>query len=66
MDKDRLASDAEALDDFNRGIVDEFRANDGKVGGLPGGTLLLLRTTGAKSGKPRLTPLAYLPIEGGC
>ena len=64
MDKDKLASDTEALDDFNRGIVEEFRANAGKVGGVPGGTVLLLHTTGAKSGKPRLSPLAYLPIDG--
>jgi hypothetical protein len=56
IDKDKLASDTEALDDFNRGIVEEFRANDGKVSGVPGGTLLLLHTTGAKSGNPRLSP----------
>jgi F420H(2)-dependent quinone reductase len=31
-DKDKLASDTAALDGFNRGIVDEFRVNDGKVG----------------------------------
>ena len=49
------------LNDFNAAIVDEFRANGGKVGGpFEGGTLLLLHTTGAKSGKPRLSPLAYL------
>jgi deazaflavin-dependent oxidoreductase (nitroreductase family) len=63
-DRDKLASDTEALADFNRGIVEEFRANDGKVGGVPGGGALLLHTTGAKSGKPRLSPLAYLPIDG--
>jgi deazaflavin-dependent oxidoreductase (nitroreductase family) len=50
---------------FNANIVDEFRANGGKVGGpFEGGTLLLLTTTGAKSGEPRLAPLAYLTIEG--
>ena len=53
------------LNDFNAAIVDEFRANEGKVGGpFEGGTLLLLHTTGAKSGKPRLSPLAYLTIDG--
>ena len=53
------------LNDFNAAIVDEFRANGGKVGGpFEGGTLLLLHTTGAKSGKPRLSPLAYLTIDG--
>lgn len=54
-----------ALNDFNKAIVDEFRANGGKVGGpFEGGTLLLLHTTGAKSGTPRLSPLAYLTIDG--
>ena len=64
IDRGKLASNTEALDGFNRGIVEEFRANDGKVGGLPGGELLLLHTTGAKSGKPRLSPLAYLAVDG--
>ena len=53
------------LNDFNAAIVEEFRANSGKVGGpFEGGTLLLLHTTGAKSGQPRLSPLAYLTIDG--
>ena len=50
---------------FNKNIVDEFRANGGKVGGqFEGGDLLLLTTTGAKSGQPRLAPLAYFTIDG--
>jgi deazaflavin-dependent oxidoreductase (nitroreductase family) len=64
INKDKLASDAEALDGFNRDIVEQFRANDGTVEGLPGGTVLLLHTTGAKSGNPRLSPLAYFSIDG--
>ena len=65
IDKDKLVSDTEVLGDFNRGVVEEFRANDGKVGGpFQGGTLLLLHTTGAKSGAPRLSPLAYLDVDG--
>ena len=57
--------DAETMKAFNTSIVDEFRANGG-VGGGPfeGATLLLLTTTGAKSGQPRLAPLAYLTIDG--
>ncbi len=52
------------LHSFNAAIVEEFRANGGKVGGpFEGGTLLLLHTTGAKSGAPRLSPLAYLTID---
>ena len=64
LDRDNLVADTAALDDFNRNIVDEFRANGGVVGGpFEGGTLLLLHTTGAKSGKARLSPLAYLTVD---
>ena len=57
--------DGSALADFNQAIIDEFRANDGVVGGpFEGATLLLLHTTGAKSGQPRVSPLAYLTIDG--
>ena len=45
---------------FNRQIIEEFRANDGKVGGpFAGVPLLLLTTMGAKSGQQRINPLAY-------
>lgn len=55
---------ADGLRDFNSRIVTEFRANAGKVGPpFEGATLLLLTTTGAKSGQPRLAPLAYLQID---
>ncbi|MDT5336478.1 MAG: hypothetical protein QOD90_1983 [Mycobacterium sp.] len=65
INRSELVADANALDEFNRGIVEEFRANGGKVGGpFEGGTLLLLHTTGAKSGKRRLSPLAYLTVDG--
>ena len=46
--------------DFNETIIEEFRTNGGKVGGMfEGRDLLLLHTTGAKSGRPRVNPLAY-------
>lgn len=64
IDKAKLVADTAALDEFNRGIVEEFRANAGKVKAFEGGTLLLLHTTGAKSGEPRLSPLASLDIDG--
>lgn len=49
------------MSDFNKQIIEEFRANDGKVGGhFEGATLLLLETTGAKSGLPRVNPVMYL------
>jgi deazaflavin-dependent oxidoreductase (nitroreductase family) len=48
------------FDEWNRKIIEEFHANGGKVGGqFAGGSLLLLTTTGAKSGKRRVNPLAY-------
>jgi deazaflavin-dependent oxidoreductase (nitroreductase family) len=49
------------LNDWNRQIIEEFRTNGGKVGGsFEGNTLLLLTTTGAKSGQPRIRALTYL------
>jgi deazaflavin-dependent oxidoreductase (nitroreductase family) len=49
------------VNDFNRDLIDEFRANDGKVTGVfEGSPLLLLTTTGAKSGRTHTTPLVYL------
>ncbi|WP_405147171.1 nitroreductase/quinone reductase family protein [Sphaerisporangium sp. NBC_01403] len=51
--------------DFNQQIIQEFRANRGKVGGpFEGARLLLLTTTGARTGVRHVTPLACLP-DGG-
>lgn len=48
------------MNDFNKQIVEEFRANEGKVGGMfEGKNVLLLTTIGAKSGAERLSPLVY-------
>ncbi len=45
--------------ELNRSVIDEFRANAGKVGGqMANMPLLLLGTTGARSGQPRTNPLA--------
>jgi deazaflavin-dependent oxidoreductase (nitroreductase family) len=45
----------------NKAIIEEFRANGGKVGGaFAGRTLLLLHTVGAKSGESRINPVAYV------
>src|SRR2546422_4251869 len=49
------------MNDYNRRLIEEFRANGGKVGGMWEGTpLLLLTTTGAKSGERRTTPMGYM------
>jgi deazaflavin-dependent oxidoreductase (nitroreductase family) len=57
--------DADTLKAFNKDIADEFRANAGRVGGpFEGNELLLLTTTGAKSGEPRVSPLSCKRIDG--
>ena len=49
------------MSDFNRGVIEEFRANHGKVGGgFAGASMVLLTTTGAKSGQKRVNPLVGL------
>jgi deazaflavin-dependent oxidoreductase (nitroreductase family) len=46
--------------DWNQQVIDEFRANDGRVGGrFEGRTLLLLHHRGAKTGTERINPVAY-------
>jgi deazaflavin-dependent oxidoreductase (nitroreductase family) len=49
--------------DFNKAIIEEFRANGGKLGGnFEGAPMLLLHTTGAKSGKERVNPMMYRDV----
>lgn len=51
--------------DFNERNIEEFRRNGGKVGGqFEGFPLLLLTSTGAKSGAPRVNPVAHFDIDG--
>jgi deazaflavin-dependent oxidoreductase (nitroreductase family) len=51
--------------DLNARIIEEFRAHHGQVGGgFAGAPLLLLHTVGARSGKPRVNPMMYLPDQG--
>jgi len=50
--------------DWNSRIIEEFRTNQGKVGGpFQGATLLLLHHRGAKSGTERVNPLAYQSVD---
>jgi len=54
-----------ALQDWNASIIAEFRANEGRVGGpFEGAPVLLLHTTGAKSGAERVNPMMYLEEDG--
>lgn len=51
------------MTDWNAAIIDEFRQNDGKVGGMfAGAPLLLLHSTGAKSGFERVNPMMYQAV----
>jgi deazaflavin-dependent oxidoreductase (nitroreductase family) len=61
MAEDALSSER----DFNQRNIDEFRRNGGKVGGqFEGFPLLLLTSTGARSGAQRTNPVAYFDIDG--
>ncbi|MGW1177676.1 nitroreductase/quinone reductase family protein [Kitasatospora sp. NPDC002543] len=54
-----------SFESFNLTVIEEFRANGGRVGGpFEGGDLLLLTTTGARSGRPHTVPLGYVRAEG--
>lgn len=51
------------MSDWNTRIIEEFRANEGRVGGpFEGAPMLLLHSIGAKSGKERVTPLMHQPV----
>ncbi len=50
--------------DWNAQIIEEFRSNDGKVGGpFEGAPLLLLHSTGARSGQERVNPMMYQAVD---
>jgi deazaflavin-dependent oxidoreductase (nitroreductase family) len=52
------------VSDFNQGVIDEFRANSGEVGGpFAGLPLVLVHHTGAKTGKEYVNPLAYQRLD---
>jgi len=54
------------MSDWNQGIIEEFRANSGKVGGMfEGAPLLLLHHVGARTGTERVNPLMYQAVDGG-
>jgi deazaflavin-dependent oxidoreductase (nitroreductase family) len=53
---------AASADDWNRGVIEEFRANGDRVAQFEGRPLLLLHHTGAKTGTERVNPLVFLPV----
>jgi deazaflavin-dependent oxidoreductase (nitroreductase family) len=51
------------MSDWNTRVIEEFRANAGKVGGnFEGAPMLILHTTGAKTGRERVNPLVYQAV----
>jgi len=53
------------MHDWNRKIIEEFRTNAGRVGGqFEGAPILLLHTTGARTGEERVNPMMYLDSDG--
>jgi deazaflavin-dependent oxidoreductase (nitroreductase family) len=62
-EEDRMAVDGQ---DWNQRVIEEFRANQGKVGGpLAGAPLLLLHHRGARTGIERVNPVSYQKVKGG-
>ena len=53
------------MPDWNSGIIEEFRANEGRVASFAHQPLLLLHHRGAKSGTERVNPLAYQKLDNG-
>lgn len=54
------------MSDFNQKIIEEFRANEGRVGGpFEGGPIILVHSRGRTSGREYINPLMYLPDESG-
>ena len=55
-------SESSGPNDWNQKIIEEFRANEGKVGGyFEGAHMVLIHHIGARSGKERVNPVTYLP-----
>ncbi len=54
------------VNDWNSKIIEEFRANGGRVGGpFAGAPILLLHTIGRKTGRERVNPMMYRKVDGG-
>jgi len=61
-----MSSPIDELHEWNRKMVEEFRANGGKPGGpFAGSPLLLLHTIGVRSGRERINPLMYQDLGDG-
>jgi deazaflavin-dependent oxidoreductase (nitroreductase family) len=62
---EEMMANSALTSDFNSKIVEEFRANEGRVGGsLAGTTIILIHHIGARSGLERVSPLGCFPLGG--
>lgn len=65
MSENEQTQEAPDYNAFNRQVIEEFRTNEGKVGGMfAGAPMMLLTTTGAKSGQTRVSPMVYTTDNG--
>jgi deazaflavin-dependent oxidoreductase (nitroreductase family) len=65
IESSRIGAGVAEASDWNSKIIKEFRENEGKVGGpFQDRPLLLLHTTGARTGQPRVNPVAYQAVNG--
>ena len=54
------------MSDWNKGVIEEFRTNEGRVGGpFEGAPMILIHHIGAKTGTERVSPLRYFPQDDG-
>jgi deazaflavin-dependent oxidoreductase (nitroreductase family) len=61
-----LGPEEDTVADWNDKIIEEFRANEGRVGGnFAGAPILLLHSTGAKTGAERIHPMMYQALDSG-
>ncbi len=60
------AKERSNVSDYNQKNIEEFRANDGKIGGnFEGSPMILVHHVGAKTGTKRVNPLTYQAVDGG-
>ena len=65
MSDDEPTLGAKSVNDWNASVIADFRAHEGRVGGsFEGAPVLLLHTTGSRSGQERVNPMMYLDYEG--
>jgi deazaflavin-dependent oxidoreductase (nitroreductase family) len=65
MDSREMVDHPEKMNEWNKTNIEEFRSNNGRLASFGDAPLLILHSTGAKSGSERLNPIAYQPVGEG-